>query len=575
MVKKAVQQGRSERRGDGVPGGYVESLSDARTKLADFFNILRWEGTMICTQHSLILRELFERYGYEHQVTAKNYLMHGAYQDWQVSLLMRAGLKPHHDFLDIGCGWLRLGSALLPYLEEGRYHGIDNTETNLAMGREFLKRLGVGQQPILLHDEHFSFERFGKAFDFAMCHAVFTHLSHDQIEECFANLAPVMKPGGLGLFTFYLAGADKERPNHYRMADGRTLEYTSAYVTLSYFDRLFGRLGLRWKHLPNRQHPSGQEIIAVYFDGRPVSPTARPGAETVAQDDGRDESSPLESGDGKREARPLYRRILEQPAWHDAVDQAGLRRRLCEVGYVVIRGFCAEAETRDIRTFWHRYPMRFANKGYWIGRPDYALHRQPIRAASGQEEWPKDLKYECFFWNQPPHVTTYEVSWAANLLRNVVWGVPIHTHLLPLDGYATSYRPTRSDRGNVGMASHVDERLPGQPWLIQNSLVLSAMGTDYSGGGMWLTLKNGRRINVYETEALGPGDLLIWDQQLEHEVPPVTESDPDAPCSGAWRILMPTHPVVERPDLWRTGMTSHHTVSPIAPAVGVGEGGSR
>jgi hypothetical protein len=40
MLKKAVQQGRSERKSEGVPLGYVEGLSDARTKLAAFFSIL-------------------------------------------------------------------------------------------------------------------------------------------------------------------------------------------------------------------------------------------------------------------------------------------------------------------------------------------------------------------------------------------------------------------------------------------------------------------------------------------------------------------------------------------------------
>jgi hypothetical protein len=33
-------QGRSERRADAYPQGYVEGLSDARTLLADFFSIL-------------------------------------------------------------------------------------------------------------------------------------------------------------------------------------------------------------------------------------------------------------------------------------------------------------------------------------------------------------------------------------------------------------------------------------------------------------------------------------------------------------------------------------------------------
>ncbi len=36
----AVQRGRSERRGESYSEPYVEPLSDTRTKLADFFNIL-------------------------------------------------------------------------------------------------------------------------------------------------------------------------------------------------------------------------------------------------------------------------------------------------------------------------------------------------------------------------------------------------------------------------------------------------------------------------------------------------------------------------------------------------------
>ena len=41
MFKKAVQRGRSERRDEAYFVLYVESLSDARTKLEDFFNILQ------------------------------------------------------------------------------------------------------------------------------------------------------------------------------------------------------------------------------------------------------------------------------------------------------------------------------------------------------------------------------------------------------------------------------------------------------------------------------------------------------------------------------------------------------
>jgi len=40
MVKKVGQQGRSERRAEAYPLGYVEGLSDARTQLTAFFTIL-------------------------------------------------------------------------------------------------------------------------------------------------------------------------------------------------------------------------------------------------------------------------------------------------------------------------------------------------------------------------------------------------------------------------------------------------------------------------------------------------------------------------------------------------------
>jgi hypothetical protein len=40
MVKKFVQRGRSEQRGEAYSVLYVEPLRDARTKLADFFTIL-------------------------------------------------------------------------------------------------------------------------------------------------------------------------------------------------------------------------------------------------------------------------------------------------------------------------------------------------------------------------------------------------------------------------------------------------------------------------------------------------------------------------------------------------------
>ena len=44
LFRKAVQQGRSERRGEAYSGSYVEPLSEARTPLAGFVNSLLVES---------------------------------------------------------------------------------------------------------------------------------------------------------------------------------------------------------------------------------------------------------------------------------------------------------------------------------------------------------------------------------------------------------------------------------------------------------------------------------------------------------------------------------------------------
>lgn len=43
----------------------------------------------------------------------------------QMALLYLLGLREHHRVLDFGCGSLRLGRLLIPYLRPGRYFGIE------------------------------------------------------------------------------------------------------------------------------------------------------------------------------------------------------------------------------------------------------------------------------------------------------------------------------------------------------------------------------------------------------------------------------------------------------------------
>ena len=185
---------------------------------------------------------------------------------WQ--FLVRQGLLPKHRLLDIGCGSLRAGVKLIPYLAPGNYWGIDNNIALLNAGWEReLGPLGLhGYQPrdqlVALAD--FEFSQLGQAFDVALAQSVFTHFSWNRIRRCLARLVPVMKPGGRLFATFFElpAGADTEAnirhepggvithgdcdPYHYRLSD---LEHAAA--------------GMPWRiqYLGEWGHPRDQRML--------------------------------------------------------------------------------------------------------------------------------------------------------------------------------------------------------------------------------------------------------------------------------------------------------------------------
>ena len=50
------------------------------------------------------------------------------------NLLTTIGLRQHHKLLDIGCGSLRVGRLLIPYLNIGKYYGLEPNKWLVEQG---------------------------------------------------------------------------------------------------------------------------------------------------------------------------------------------------------------------------------------------------------------------------------------------------------------------------------------------------------------------------------------------------------------------------------------------------------
>lgn len=130
----------------------------------------------------------------------------------QVSLLLSAGLRETHRLADVGCGSLRAGRMLIPYLRSGNYHGIEPEQWLVEEGIE--KELGRAvlevKRPRFRYVSDFSLEGFGTGFDFVIAQSVFSHTHVDLLRLAFSEIAKTLAPGGKLFATWVEGQREKE-----------------------------------------------------------------------------------------------------------------------------------------------------------------------------------------------------------------------------------------------------------------------------------------------------------------------------------------------------------------------------
>lgn len=122
----------------------------------------------------------------------------------QFSLLCHLGLRETHRVLDFGCGSLRAGRLLIPYLLPGNYHGLEPNRWLIEDGID--KHLGADQvrlkAPHFHHNSDFEIEGLGGPFDFIVAQSIFSHTGADLVRTALSSFAGNVTPDGLLVATF-------------------------------------------------------------------------------------------------------------------------------------------------------------------------------------------------------------------------------------------------------------------------------------------------------------------------------------------------------------------------------------
>jgi SAM-dependent methyltransferase len=186
----------------------------------------------------------------------------------QFGLLHALGLREQHYLLDFGCGSLRAGRLLIPYLLQGRYFGIEPNKWLVDVAIE--KEVGADQvrikRPRFSHNPNFDCSVFGEHFDYIMAQSILSHCGMDLAGRVLREFSRWLKSEGLLLFTFV------ERGDHPlgRMVSGWQYPRCTRYEAIE-IERMLTDVGLRFARIP-WYHPRQSWFIASADERKIPSP---------------------------------------------------------------------------------------------------------------------------------------------------------------------------------------------------------------------------------------------------------------------------------------------------------------
>ena len=170
----------------------------------------------------------------------------------QFCVLVGQGLRERHRLLDVGCGCLRGGRFLIPYLGRGNYCGLEPNRELLDAGIAIELGRGMAhfKRPEFHYFDDFRLSRIPVAFDYVLAQSILSHAGCDLVPVIFSEAFQVLAGGGAFVATWFDGASDMTDGGWY---PGRIIVYTASTIARWALAAGFSRLDVL-----DVRHPMGQ-----------------------------------------------------------------------------------------------------------------------------------------------------------------------------------------------------------------------------------------------------------------------------------------------------------------------------
>lgn len=120
------------------------------------------------------------------------------------NFLKTQDLMPHHRVLDYGCGFMRTGLFIAPYLSDGYYVGVDISQQRLKTAAKLAaaKNLSDDSYELILVSNCYLTELIGYKFDYIWSGSVIHHMPESDIRTFLKSLKFFIDINSQFFFTF-------------------------------------------------------------------------------------------------------------------------------------------------------------------------------------------------------------------------------------------------------------------------------------------------------------------------------------------------------------------------------------